>query len=407
MKFTKYTGIIVLLVLFTACSKNDSERVNLLPDSGEKADQIRNKSNAFGLSLFKRLNAQKQANQNVVISPLSTSMVLGMAYNGVGNETRDKFAEILGWDQVSLRELNLYNKRLINHLHQESQNIQMNISNSVWFNKRLSVNFDFLKRNRENFQAFSSAIDGDQSTSRLINRWVAQSTNNKIKKVIDEVSASDMLYILNATYFKGNWKNDFNESKTKESKFHLEDGTTKPVRMMWQKADLKYFDGDRFQLVELPYENESYCMYILLPDDDVKLDQLIGTLDYESWHKNKNKLSLKRNINFGMPRFHCEHAIKMQDLLAGMGLENLFYDRNNDLSGITDNQVAISEMMHKAAIDVDEKGTEASAATSVARSFTTLVEDDPFSLIVNRPFVFAIEEKRSNTLLFIGKISKP
>lgn len=396
------------MILFSACSKNDSNKINLLPESGKKAEIIRNENNGFGLKLFKRLNAQKSENQNVVISPLSTAMVLGMAYNGTSGVTQDEFSKILGWDQVTLDQLNRFNRRLIDHLHQESRDIQMNISNSIWYNKRLNIDSDFLKRNRENFQAFSSAIDSEtQPTSRLINRWVAESTNDKIQQVIDEGAVGDMLYILNATYFKGNWKNDFNESKTTESKFYLEDGTSKPVRMMWQKADLNYFDGDSFQLVELPYENENYCMYILLPDNDVKIDRLIGSLNYTSWYENKKQLSLKRNINFGMPRFHCEHAVMMQDLLAGMGLEDLFNSTNTDLSGITDKQVAISEMMHKAAIDVDEKGTEASAATSVAISFTTLVEDDPFNLIINRPFVFAIEEKRSNTLLFIGKMSKP
>jgi len=408
MSVTRYTGVLALLILFSACSKNNQEKVNLLPEASEKADIIRNENNAFGLKLFKELNAKRDGSQNVVISPLSTAMVLGMAYNGTAGATREEFSEILGWDMVNLDQLNRYNRSLIDHLHQESGNIRMSISNSVWFNNRLNINADFLKRNRENFQAFSSAIDNEnQSASKLINRWVAQSTNDKIKRVIDEVSTSDMLYILNATYFKGNWKNKFNESKTTETKFHLEDGTSKPVRMMWQKADLNYFDGDRFQLVELPYENENYCMYIFLPDDNVKLDRLIGELNYTSWHENKKKLSLKRNINFGMPRFHCEHAVQMQELLAGMGLEKLFSNKNTNLSGITGKQVAISEMMHKAAIDVDEKGTEASAATSVAISFTTLVEDDPFNLIINRPFVFAIEEKQSNTLLFIGKISRP
>lgn len=176
---------------------------------------------------------------------------------------------------------------------------------------------------------------------------------------------------------------------------------------MWQKADLNYFDGHDFQLVELPYENEKFCMYILLPDSGLKLDEMIHSLDYRAWHSYKKKLNKRRNINFGMPRFHCEHSVNMKDMLAGMGLGELFEQSSANLKGITRNNVSISEMMHKAAIDVDEQGTQASAATSMAISFTTLVDDDPFNLIVNRPFIFAIEEKKSNTLLFIGKVSKP
>lgn len=404
----KYTGVLILLVFFAACSKKSTNNTDILSNKETKSESISDKSNSFGFELFKKLNTKKEANRNVVISPLSTAMVLGMAYNGVEGETKEKFSEVLGWKDFSVNELNGYNNRLIDHLHQQSENIRMNISNSVWFDKKMNIKESFLKRNRESFNTFTSSIDTeDRSAVSIINQWVAESTDGNISEVIDNISSQDMIYILNATYFKGNWKNDFNESKTKESLFFLEDGATEPISMMWQKTDLNYYNGEGFQFVELPYEDESYCMYILLPDSNKKVDETIENLNYSSWHFYKEKLSKKRNINFGMPRFHCEHAIKMKDLLGGMGLGKLFVRDKTDLSGITERKVAISEMMHKAAVDVDEKGTEASAATSLAISFTTLVEDNPFNLIVNRPFVFAIEEKKSNTLLFIGKVTNP
>lgn len=404
----KYTGILILLFFVTACSKKSTNDTDILSKNETKSELISDKSNSFGFGLFKKLNTKKDDHRNVVISPLSTAMVLGMAYNGVEGETKQKFSEVLGWEDVSVIELNGYNNRLIDHLQQQSENIRMNISNSVWFDEQLNIKESFLKRNRESFQTYTSSIDTeDRSAANIINHWVAESTDGNISGVMDNISSQDMLYILNATYFKGNWKNDFNESKTKKSQFFLEDKSSTPVSMMWQKADLNYYDGEDFQFVELPYEDESYCMYILLPDSNKKVDETIENLSYSSWHFYKEKLSKKRNINFGMPRFHCEHAIKMKDLLGGMGLGKLFVRDKTDLSGITERKVAISEMMHKAAVDVDEKGTEASAATSLAISFTTLVEDNPFNLIVNRPFVFAIEEKKSNTLLFIGKVTNP
>ena len=408
MNYLKYIGILLLVLLFTNCNKDNTETKDFLLNDSEKVSQISEENNAFGLKLFQKLNHQKKNNRNVVVSPLSTAMVLGMAYNGTENETKEKLSGTLGWDQLDKKEINHFNNHLINHLHDQSENIQMNIANAIWYSRDIDIKPAFLKKNKKNFNAFASSINAEkQPTSEMINRWAKQNTDNNITDVVERIPSRQMLYLLNVTYFKGNWKNDFNKSKTTESTFFLENGASKPITMMWQKTDLKYYDNDQFQLVELPYENKNYCMYILLPDSKVKLDDIIDSLDYDAWHNYKNKLTMKRNINFGMPRFHCEHSVRMKDLLAGMGMEQLFHRNKADLTGITEQQVAISEMMHKAAIDVDEEGTEASAANSVAVSFTTLVEDDPFNLIVNRPFVFAIEEKRSNTLLFIGKMTSP
>ncbi|MCF8231746.1 MAG: serpin family protein [Bacteroidales bacterium] len=408
MNYLKYIGLFLLILLFTNCSKDNTETEEFLLNDSEKATRISKENNAFGLRLFQKLNHQKNNNRNIVISPLSTAMVLGMAYNGTENETKEKLSGVLGWNQLDRKEINHFNNRLINHLHDQSENIQMNIANAIWYSRNIDIKPAFLKKNKDNFHAFASSVNAEnQPTSEMINRWATRSTDGNITNVVERIPSRQMLYLLNATYFKGNWKNDFNKSKTTESTFFLENGTSKSISMMWQKADLKYYDNNQFQLVELPYENKNYCMYILLPDSDVKLERVIDSLNYKSWHSYKESLSMKRNINFGMPRFQCEHSVGMKDLVSGMGLEKLFHQSKADLSGISDQQVAISEMMHKAAIDVDEEGTEASAATSLAISFTTLVEDNPFNLIVNRPFIFAIEEKRSNTLLFIGKMTRP
>ncbi len=405
MHYKSFSYLILLLVLLAGCSDRGGEKDTFLTAT-PKAGEFNNQNNEFGLNLFKQLNSERKENENVVLSPVSVSMALGLAYNGTAGETRNRLNRVLGWEEMSGPEINQYHKRLIQYYNNHTEDVALNIANSIWYNSRLDVFPDFLDDSEEYFAAYHDSFD-NQSSSEKINTWAKRQTEGHIENIVDDFSSENMLYLMNATYFKGNWKYEFNEEKTAESYFFMEDGTRKKTRMMWQKADLNYFDSDNFQMVELPYKNESFCMYILLPDSTTSLSRLVKDLSVEKWKRYKDALEKKRNINFGMPQFRCEHNVGMKELLAGMGVRGLFSDGGSDLSNIAEQPLSISEVMHKAAIDVDEKGTEATAATSLAISFTTLVDDNPFNLVVNRPFVFAIEEKQSNSLLFIGKITNP
>lgn len=400
----KFIAIILLAVIFSGCSTSSSD--DALLSETPKASQFNDRNNKFGLELFQQLNHRKNEQENMVLSPVSVSMALGMTYNGTAGETRQRLTRVLGWQGMSEDEVNQYHKRLIHYYNNQTSDISLNIANGIWYNESLNVYQRFLSANNEYFSAYHNNFNRE-TTPQDLNEWVRRQTGGHIKEVIDEFHPEDLLYLVNATYFKGDWKNEFNASKTSESMFFLEDGTKKRTQMMWQKADLKYHDNDSFQIVELPYKNDSFCMYILLPDSTKNVNDLIASLNFETWVRYKSNLEVKRNINFGMPRFRCDYSVGMKELMRTMGVEDLFDENSSNLSNISDQPLSVSEVMHKAAIDVDEQGTEATAATSLAISFTTLVDDNPFNLVVNRPFVFAIEEKASNSLLFIGKINNP
>ncbi|MGM0566657.1 MAG: serpin family protein [Bacteroidota bacterium] len=396
--------IIVLAFALGSCSEKASEGEQL--KSSPEAEAFNTNNNRFGLAMFQQLNQKKEDQPNIVVSPVSAAMASGMTLNGTGGETRRQLAEVLGWQEKTDTQVNEYHKRLINYYNQHSGDISLNIANAIWNDRDVDVFPEFIRTNKEYFSAFHNQSENQNFVSE-INDWVQRSTQGNIKEMMKGSQPGDMLYILNAIYFRGDWKHEFNASQTTDSYFYLEDGSRKPTRMMWQKADLNYYRNGIFQMVELPYENESFSMYILLPDSTIDMNRLVSKLDMETWQRHKNNLSRKRNINFGMPRFSCEYSVGMKELMESMGIRDLFDNEEVNLSGISDQPVSISEVMHKAAIDVDEKGTEATAATSLAKSFTTLVDDKPFNLVVNRPFVFAIEEKKSNAMLFIGKISNP
>lgn len=405
MHYKTLIYLVSLVILFSGCSDANSDGDNPLTSS-PKAGEFNNQNNEFGLNLFKQLNGTRRGNENVVLSPVSVSMALGLTYNGTAGETRSRLNRILGWGEMTVPEINEYQKRLIQYYNNHTENISLTIANSIWYNDQLNIYPEFLRNSNEYFAAYHSSYNSE-STPAEINAWASRKTEGNIENIVEDFSPENMLYLMNVTYFKGNWKYEFNEEKTAESYFFKDDGTREKTRMMWQKADLNYYDGKSFQMVELPYNNESFCMYILLPDSTMNLNNLVKSLEVDKWKRYKSALEKKRNINFGMPKFRCEYNVGMKELFAGMGVRGLFSQGGADLSNISDEPLSISEVMHKAAIDVDEKGTEATAATSLAISFTTLVDDNPFNLVVNRPFIFAIEEKQSNSLLFIGKIANP
>jgi serpin B len=248
-------------------------------------------------------------------------------------------------------------------------------------------------------------MDKDKQVSNQINHWIRSHSGGHIKVVIPQIENGNLLYLVNATFFKGDWQSEFNSGKTATSFFYSENGKAIPSVMMWQKADLNYFENARFQMVNLPYKNPNFSMYVLLPKEGYTINSLMKDLDYQKLRDYKEAMQLKRNINFGMPKFRCEYTMNLKQLMKQTGLDHLFVEEQvEDLgSGVA----RFGTMVQKTVIDVDEKGTQASVVSSVAASFTNLVDDNPFNLIINHPFIFMIEEKQSNSLLFIGKITKP
>lgn len=225
MQYLRYTGILLLIMLLAGCSKNsNTDDEQLFFKDAQKAKKFANENNAFGLSLFKKLNRQQTESNNFVISPLSTAMILGMTYNGTEGDSKHHLAKVMGWNEMTTSDINQYNKRLIDYLHHHAGNIDLNIANSIWFDKNLPVKSAFLRKNKEHYHAFASSLNPEsRAAADIINRWATQSTEGNIDRVIEQVAPNEMLYLLNATFFKGNWKNKFNESNTTTSEFYMED----------------------------------------------------------------------------------------------------------------------------------------------------------------------------------------
>ena len=391
--------------VFSKCSKEEEV-------SSEESDKIVEAVDAnlvggnteFSFKIFKELVLEDK-DKNVFISPLSISTALAMAYNGADGETRKAMAEALGIGGIGLEELNQGFKDLMAGIQNADSEIELSVANSIWQREGFDCKEDFIDRNRRYFAAEVEEIDFSSSDAPdIINSWIKEATKGKIEEMITEIPIDVVMYLINAIYFKGNWTHEFNEDATREEDFYLLDGSTKKVPMMSQGEDLMYFKGDNFSSVRLPYGEEKIAMYVVLPDEGVKPDDVIGSFSAEKWNE-FTRLFSETNVSILMPKFKMEYGIKLlNDVLTDLGMGIAFSD-SADFSGIGPD-IFISRVLHKAVIEVNEKGSEAAAVTVVEMAKTAMPMDI-VEFTVNRPFIFVIAARRSGSILFMGKVVNP
>lgn len=356
----------------------------------------------FGLKLFTVLNPQ--GNENVFISPTSIAIALAMIYNGASDATQRAMAQTLELRGINLQELNAANAAILTELQNPDSDVQLNIANSLWVRQKAAIQPDFLQK--QNFyKAKIANLDFNAADAvTTINNWVNQSTNGKINQIVAKINPDDVLFLLNATYFKGKWTNEFDKNQTQQQPFFLASGEQQHP-MMSQTGKYSYYENDQFQAVSLPYgQNQRLSLYIFLPKQDSKT--FYQDLRAENWEKWITQFS-KRAGFIQVPRFQIDYETQLNDSLKALGMEVAFTDKAN-FSGIGEN-LALSEVKHKTFVEVNEEGTEAAAATSVGVTLISaqINNKQPFRMIVNRPFFCALRDNQTGIVLFMGSIAKP
>lgn len=363
--------------------------------------------NAFGLDLFRMLS-EAAPDTNVFASPLSVSMALGMTLNGADGETRAEMERTLRLAGLSPDEINASYHTLIDLLTTLDDDVRFEIANSIWYRDTFSVEQAFLDLNTAHFDAAVQALDfdGPEAPNR-INAWVDEKTHGKISQIVDgPIDPQTVMYLINAVYFNGDWTHPFDEEMTRDDAFTQADGTTTPVRMMaMYDASFPYLAHDAFQAVDLPYGDSLFTMTIFLPREGVSIDDFVDTLDADDWNAWTAALSPTKLTSLQLPKFKLEYKTSLKDALSALGMEAAFQPGRADFSGINPNQrdLHISDVLHKTFVEVDEEGTEAAAVTSVVVGVTS-IGPDPITMRIDRPFVFAIREQATGTILFIGKV---
>jgi len=358
----------------------------------------------FGFNLFNTLSKQ-QPNQNIFISPTSVALALSMTYNGVSGETKQEMTKVLELTGMTPQEINAANQALQNSLQKNDPNVQVSIANSLWAKQGFSLKPEFQQTNQKYYQANVTELDfiNPQATS-IINNWVSQKTQGKIDQIVEEISPDQVLFLINAIYFKGNWETPFDKSQTANKTFSLPDGSSKQHPMMSQAGIYGYYETDKFQAVSLPYGKEgALAMYIFLPDSNSNLATLLQQLTPENWNQWMQILKFRREDgSIEIPRFKMEYEVELNSTLIALGMAGIFDISKADFSPMIDDNVAVNSVKHKTFVEVNEEGTEAAAVTSIDVSFCP-----PFEMNVNRPFFCAIQDNTTGTILFMGTIVDP
>ena len=362
-------------------------------------------NNRFGFELFNQLQL-KGRGKNLFYSPLSVALALSMAYNGAAGETKEAMRRTLKTEGLSLDELNEASAGLINSLRSSDPKVELAIANSLWARQEVKFKEDFLERNRRFFAAEVASLDfSAPGALTTINNWVSRNTKSKIPSIIDQIDPDDVMFLINAVYFKGQWENKFEKGLTKNEPFYPLSGPQKEVPMMSQSGNYQYYRGDRFQAVRLFYGAKSASLDLFLPDKDSSIDDLLKGLSFEQCGQWTGSF-LQAPGDIKIPRFKMDYESSLNDPLKAMGMGVAFVGGKAGFSGMRDqNDLYISEVKHKAVVEVNEEGTEAAAATSVGMRLSSAPLR--FTFVADHPFLMMIRDRRTDAILFMGVVVDP
>jgi serpin B len=374
-------------------------------------------NNAFAVDLYRRLT---NGEGNRFFSPFSVSCALAMTYAGAEGETADQIAKALHF-ALPADQLHPGFHRLISELHSRDlsgkaqsapADLELHTANALWTQAGERILADFQKRIEINYQGGLYSVDfhdAPEQACQLINDWVSGQTKGKIKELVkpSHINRATKAVLTNAIYFKGAWLREFSKSRTSPGDFHAPGGGPLRVDMMNQLDRFRYADLGSFQALELPYKGESLAMVILLPKENDGLAGLEESLTAAGLARDLEKLSPHR-VQVSLPKFKLTEACELKSALSQMGMPLAFQLGAADFSRITGNrELAISAVLHKAYVEVDEKGTEAAAATGTVFSRAAIVAQPPVIFRADHPFVFLIRDNRSGSILFLGRLVKP
>jgi serpin B len=361
-------------------------------------------SNDFSFQMWNEAASAKPSGENLFISPFSISMALSMAANGASEELREDFSALLGMGDVA--ETNLAYQLLMERLPKMDKKVSMDIANSVWHRQEMRVNMQAKENLRTYYNAEIKGADfSNPATVNSINNWVNQATKGKIPSIIDEIRQEHVMFLINALYFKADWTVPFKEENTVPRPFTRLDGRVVQVPMMMNtEAKYLYRSTEQFEVLDIPYGNKQYRMTVVIPANASSFE---GFLSGWSPALLREQLNLAREVGYDLyfPKLKMETELELGQLLQAMGLSAAFTTSKGGFPNFfdEDGEFILTDVKHKAFLEVDEKGTEAAAVTSIGVGVTSL----PPSVWVNKPFYFFIREQHTDAILFMGRCMDP
>ncbi|HNX65498.1 MAG TPA: serpin family protein [Bacteroidales bacterium] len=411
MKKSSFVLGILSLAVFTSllvsCEKTKDTPGDPVPILlTEKQKEVVDQSNNFAFNLFKEITGSNTISENIMISPFSISSALSMTLNGASGETYNEMLQALSLNGKTLDEINDAYLKLMSEMVPVDERVVMNIANSVWVEQNFIVKEGFLQALETYYEAETKSFDAhNQGSVDLINSWIAEKTNDKIKKMISQLDPGTRLLLINAIYFNGKWKEKFDPDNTSERPFYLSSGITKNVSTMTKKTVVSSFHKNNATIVDLPYGQGNYTMVIALPDEGVTPAAVVSSLDAASWQELEKSLeNAGEECQIYLPKFKYEYKRTMVEDMQNLGMKLAFTDFA-DFSNMSNTGLKVYDILHKTYIATDEEGTEAAAATVVSVGVTSAGPSP--EILINRPFVYFIREIYTGTIVFMGIVEDP
>ena len=398
----------------SSCSNDDTPAVpappvnptfELVELDARTRNAIASQGNVFANKLMLQMN-QQVPDANLMISPMSLQYALGMLSNGCSETALKEITDAMGMKDYSLDMLNSFFYNLTQTLAKEDKDFTLKLANAIWIQENFEVGKDFIQNNKALFDADVNDIDFTQAdkAKKTINEWAEKATNGTIKELSLQINDDMRAVLANACYLKGKWTLPFDKKETKKETFHNQDGTTCEVDMMHLTKTFNFRDseGEPYMAVELPYGNQSFHMVIVLPKEDYTLDDILPTFDW-------NRLGLGgEKVNVALPKFKIEASYpeEIMKCVKELGVSQIFL--SGSLPGMHP-ELFVGQIAQDTFIEVDEAGTEASAVTTISMELASSgadYEPPTYTIRMDRPFAFAIREKTTGAMLFMGKVVK-
>jgi serpin B len=361
----------------------------------------------FASRLYNALAAADPA-RNLFLSPFSVQMALAMCAAGARGETRRVLADLLGAPLDVAEQNRQFAARLATLQSAGNSNVSLTIANALWVQKGRPLHPDYQKGVAGFYGGTCSELDfvalPDQAV-KSINAWVESNSAGKIKDLIQRqlITRDTRLVLTNAIYFKGKWADEFDKSHTWDEDWHGASGARK-TPMMHRMGGYLYHEGADFKALDLPYQGEQLSLLVVLPKKNDGLAALERQwADGHAYPQVTASLAHEESVIVALPRFKMETESQLGAVLCGLGAGVAFQD-DADFSGISSEPLKISEVVHKAFIEVNEEGTEAAAATGVVMAKMSAVESEPKQFIADHPFFFLIRDRKTNAVLFSGHV---
>ena len=415
-------GLTLMTTIVTGCNLDDKLKEPETPDypgvfNLTRAEQgMVNNSNEFAFNLFKqiidsRIADESKKNESIIVSPISITYALGMLNNGAAGDTQDQINKVLGFGNTGADGINDFCSKMLKSAPTLDPQTKVMIANTIYMNKGYNIKPDFNNKAKTYYNAYPETRDfHDGKTMDVINKWASDHTEKMIKKVLDESSFDPdaVSYLLNAIYFKGEWTKKFDKAYTVEEEFRYWGNSTGVAMrpMMHMTTELEYAEIDGYQVLRLPYGNQSFQMTILLPGiiDHNSVDVLPPVPSLAGiWSKIDKKMS-SNLVDLKLPRFETTTDIELPEIMSALGMPDAFNPDKADFSKFCNTSPYIGLMKQVARIKLDEEGTEAAAVTVIGIK-NTMVSEEPKMVFfhANHPFIYIISEKSSNAIFFIGQ----